>query len=140
MDYTGKARALRAKAADHAVTPEERKILLAKAEELEAKYGKQSSPITDDTTTTSRDGRYNPFAYRGGHFEWTWDVPPQPRPFDQEEWQRRNRAAWEQLWNLHRSQEQWNRPHDEDVIYEEKYKYEPGDELDEDEDEGYEGY
>lgn len=63
-DYHSKIRALRAKAADPVVTPEERTSLLAKAKELEKKYGKvtEFSPRIDDTVITSRDGRWSPWA------------------------------------------------------------------------------
>jgi hypothetical protein len=51
-DYHAKIKALRAKAADPTVTPEESKILTEKAAELEKKYGKVSSPSGDYTVVT----------------------------------------------------------------------------------------
>lgn len=56
-DYAAKARALRAKAADPVVPDVERRALLEKARELEAKYGNANSPFTNDTTVLGRDGR-----------------------------------------------------------------------------------
>ncbi len=112
-DYAQKARALRAKAADPVVTESERNSLLAKARELEAKYGNRSSPFTNHTTVTSRDGRPS-----GGY-----------QPSDQ---------YWvDYMEGLVRNQWRWNSEYydrggnpvheDEDSMYEEAYKYEEAD-------------
>lgn len=66
-DYLKLARDLRAKAEYvpppgsglAPVGPEEKAALLAKAKELEVKYGNFNSPFTDDTIVTSRDGRWS---------------------------------------------------------------------------------
>jgi hypothetical protein len=58
VDYLAAAKAFRAKAAATPY-PEEAKTLLAKAAELEAKYGNRSSPSANDTTTTSRSGQWD---------------------------------------------------------------------------------
>lgn len=123
QDYANKARALRAKAADKAVSSAERDSLLAKARELEAKYGSVTvdSTITDETTITGRDGRGYPSTW--DYHAWTfYEPPPPPRHTQAEEDAinaRRRREAWDMLWNLHREQERWNRPPDD--VYNEQY-------------------
>lgn len=143
-DYLAKARALRAKAADPVVPPAESAALLEKARELEAKYRNGSSPFTNDTTVTGRDG----FTFFG--------VPP----FGSPEWDkwaeaiRKERQAQAQRVadDLLRNQWRWNteyydqfgrprpqRSPDHDDIMEETYKFDPEDDP-EDEDYGYDEY
>jgi hypothetical protein len=107
-DYAHKISALRRKAADKSATPAEAKILTAKADELEAKYGNANSSFTDDTVTTSRDGRAT-------------TVPT-------------SEEAWRQVWLLFHQQHQWNKPptDEEEDIVEDRFREEP-----EDEDYGY---
>lgn len=115
-DYAQKARALRAKAADPVVPDVERRALLEKARELEAKYGNSSSLFTGDTTVTSRDG----FFYPTGTTHRATTVPP-------------SAEAWRATWNLFHNQHLWNKPPAEEDIIEENYREAP----DEDEDYGY---
>lgn len=118
-DYHAKIIALRAKAADPTVTAAESKTLSDKANELEEKYGKPSSPSTDDTVTTSRDGR--PFAWWDGPQGYrATTVPP-------------SKESWEAVWDLFHRQYQWNKPPDEADLVEENYQYDKN----EDEDYGY---
>jgi hypothetical protein len=123
-DYGETIRALRAKAADKAVTPEEAKILREKADELEAKHGNVNSPFTDDTTTTSRDGRY-------------WEYAPYnvfyPKPETEEARRARWQEAYRQTWDLFLRQNMWNPPPEEDIV-EEGWQDAP------DEDYGYDIY
>ena len=123
-DYAAKARALRAKAADRAVTQQEREALLAKADELEKKHGTGgyfnfTVHAPDDTTVTDRTGRTG-----------QWYRPPSPgfRP-----------AADSEFWtdymaNLLRQQHMWNRTwnSEEEDIVEETYAWQPEDDEDED--------
>lgn len=149
-DYLRLARELRAKAnyvpppgsSLTAVGPEEKAALLAKARELEDKH-KLSSPFTDDTTVTSRDG----FTFYG--------TSPYPYPYGSPEWEawaegiRKERQAQAQkiAEDLAKNQWKWNseyydrfgnpkpqRGDDYDDIMEETYKYDP---QGEDEDYGY---
>lgn len=117
-DYRETVRALRAKAHDP-VTPEpEREACLAKASELEAKYGNVTSRVTDDTIIINRSGGYNPFARKPG-----WRQPD----YSDEYWNR-------YLADLLNRQWMWNREYydqdgnpvtkpDVDNIYEDDYKY-----------------
>lgn len=142
-DYAALVASLRRKAADPVVLEPERRALLERAEAIEKNHPEAvtaSSRFTDDTTVTSRDGRYNPFTRPAN---WTWvyydDGPftkPNPKPGENPDFDRQTREAWDTLWNLHRNQAQWNKPPDTDDLYEEEYKY--GE--DEDEDYGYDIY
>lgn len=122
-DYQETIRALRAKANDRATGPDERAALLAKANEMEAKYGNSNSGSTDDTTIFSRDGR-------GRWVPWT---PPVPAPTHTAEFWREyltNLAARQWMWNTEYYDRDGNpvtKP-DVDNIYEEEYRYEPEEE------------
>lgn len=141
-DYARIVRALRAKADDPVVPEAEKRALRERADALEKKYVSVSSPITDDTTTTSRDGyvwtppdymrymwqsdgRFNPFARPPGY---------QNPGFDQ----RRYEEAVRQTENLLRNQHMWNKPPDEDDLIADEFKHDPG--PDDDEDYGYDIY
>lgn len=126
-DHAETIRALRAKAADKTVTPEESAAFKAKADELEAKYGNSSSPPTDETTVNMADEAVRRL--------WedilrpTWQRPTTVRPSNQ---------AWEEVRRLAENQWQWNDKYydrwgnprkteaDQDDLYEEQYKYAPG--------------
>ena len=116
-DYLAVARQLRVKAADPAVSGEERRALLDKAAELEAKYRNSSSATTDQTTVTATDGRQGR----------TVTINLNHSPF------------WaETLRHLKENQWRWNSEYydedgtprtsgpDLDDVYEEEYKYEIG--------------
>ena len=116
-DHAETIRALRAKAADRSVTPEEAQMFAAKADELEAKYGNSSSPPADDTTAEDW--------YRRNYDDFLADFY-------------RQRQAWEQVRKLADNQWQWNDKYydrwgnprkteaDQDDLYAEEYKYAPG--------------
>ena len=130
-DYRARIKALRALGAEGSgATDHERALANQRASELEAKHGikTETSPITDDTTVTGRDGRRYP-VYEGFWFRWT----PPPSPESEEVRRRRYEEAVRQTESLFKQQWQWNPPpdEDEDSMYEEAYKYAPDD---------YEGY
>lgn len=127
-DHLATIRALRAKAADPAVTPDEAKALTEKADELAEKYGNPSSPPTDDTTVTSRDGFWTPPSYM---YDPDGTFNPFRRPPGFTDPQAASKA-WETLRDLHKNQHKWNRPPDEADLVEEDYQSDP-----EDEDYGY---
>lgn len=101
------------------------------------------------------NGHFNPFARPPGYEErvyhdyfhqnpWggksyyatdarTRFTKPNPKPGEDPEFDKKTREAWDELWNLHRSQAAWNPP-DADDLYEENYKYA------DDEDYGYDIY
>lgn len=153
-DYLRLARLLREKAAY--VPPEgsglqpvpetERLALIARAEELERKYGNGNSPSGNNTTTTSRDGRFNPFARPPGWKDRQYDYTfffsddlfqrfnagtssPQTAEASAEQQQR----SWQTLYILLKNQHHWNKTPDEEDLVEEGYKHD----YDEDEDYGY---
>jgi hypothetical protein len=106
----------------------ERRALLDRADALEAKYGNSNSPSTDDTTVTGNDG------YWSVRFT-SWQTA---ETFADQE--RRARAAWDTLWDLHRNQAAWNKEWDrstpdEDDLISEEYKYDH-DECEEEDDDG----
>jgi hypothetical protein len=104
-NYSDTIRALRTKAADRAIGPAEARVLRAKADELEAKYGNASSPPTDNTTVTG--------------------------PTPDEAWEELNRLFKNQWqWNDKYYDRHGNSRYteaDQDDLYEETYKYEEHD-------------
>jgi Protein of unknown function (DUF2786) len=117
-DWPNIIRALRAQAADPGIGEAERAAFTEKADKLEAKYGNSSSPSTDDTTVTGRDGRWvrQPAGFRP--------------TADQEYWD-------EYMRNIVKNQYQWNTKYydkdgnpkpgyggpDVDDLYEDEFKY-----------------
>lgn len=135
-DYQKIIAGLRRKAADPALSAAEAKLYTDKANELEAKHVTVSSPFTNHTTTTGRDGRNS----------WNYDVQtspggfrftrPNPPPGQDPEFDRRQRQAWDETWRLFHNQAQWNKPPvDEDDLIADEFKHDPG--PGDDEDYGY---
>lgn len=121
-------------------TEAERKLANERADELEAKHRErvtESSPFTNHTTTTSRDGRgwystgweYDQNVRSPGGFRFT---KPNPKPGEDPEFDRRTRQAWDEVWNLFHRQAQWNKVPDEDDLIADEWKHDA-----EDEDYGY---
>lgn len=157
-DYLQLARDLRAKAAYkpppgsslEAVGAEEAAALIAKAEELERKYGNPNSRLTNDTVTTSRDGHtmtYHEFIsslYRfhaegNGRYS-PYNAPPR----NEAEYERRRQQSERIAEDLLKNQYRWNDKYydeegnpkpqtpDEATIVEEQYAYAPNEDEDED--------